>query len=429
MPKHLLRPKQVEHLPAGFHSDGENLYLRVSSETSRHWVFRYSSNGKIRQLGLGSTSDREIVEVRAIAQKMRDAVRDGLDPATVLKKRDPGAMTFQLYAEELIAKKKLEFRSEKWGKQWSATLKQYVYPGIGAKRASEITLSDIEAVLWPIWNTKTETATRVRSRIAAVLDYAYVEEGIERRNPAIFRGNLEYRGFGRPRKINPIKHHPAAPYSDVPAIMDELRHRSGTTAYCLRYTILTWTRSIETRGGDWEEIGDNDHLWTIPGRRMKGGREHQVPLCDEAREILAEMRTRRRDDSSAIFPGPNGGLLSDVGINKLLHSLETVRRLDAAATVKLRSELPPNMREDAFAHGATVHGFRSSARSWGAAKTDFEPFVLELALAHVNKDRVEGAYQRDVVLDKRRDLMDAWGRYCSHSNIIPFARSASWEAS
>lgn len=418
----LLKPRQVATLPVGFHSDGSNLYLRVTSLTSRQWVFRYSVGGKVRQLGLGSTIERPIADARALAQKMREAVRDGLDPSAMLSARDPDKMTFRIYAEELIEAKRKEFRSAKWGKQWATTLKQYVYPGIGDKRAKDIGLADIEAILRPMWNTKTETATRVRSRIARILDYAYVNEGIERRNPAVFSGNLEHRGFGRPRKINPVIHHPAAPYSEVPAIMAELRERDSTSALCLRFTILTWTRSSEARAAAWEEVSPDGELWTIPARRMKSGREHQVPLCEEAREILEVMRPRKHKDSDAIFPGARGGLISDVAINKTLHRLNTVKPLDEAATEQLRSNLPAAQRENAFAHGVTVHGFRSSARSWGAATTNFPREVLERALAHVNSNRVEAAYQRDSMLEKRRALMDAWGNYCRTANVVQFRR-------
>ncbi|SUS03281.1 Integrase [uncultured Defluviicoccus sp.] len=418
----LLKPRQVATLGAGFHSDGSNLYLRVSSPSSRQWVFRYSAGGRVRQLGLGSTVERTLADARAIAQKMREAVRDGTDPAALLNARDPDKMTFRAYAEELIETKRKEFRSQKWGKQWSSTLEAFVYPGIGNKRANDITLNDVEAILRPIWSTKTETASRVRSRVEAILDFAYVAEGIEKRNPAAFKGNLEHRGFGKPRKISPVKNHAAAHFSEIPAIMAELRERSSTTSLCLRFTILTWTRSSEARAASWEEIGSDATLWTIPPRRMKAGREHQVPLCVEAREILETMDKRRHKDSDAIFPGLHGGLISDVAINKVLHGLESVKRLDAAATERLRVNLCPKDRDDVFAHGATVHGFRATARSWGAAKTSFPPFVLELALAHVNKDRVESAYQRDAVLEKRRQLMDAWGRYCSNSNVVQLKR-------
>lgn len=419
---HLLKPRQVGTLPVGLHSDGSNLYLRVSSPTARAWIFRYTARGRTRQLGLGSTVERSIVDARVIAQKMREAIRDGLDPANVLKARDPRRKTFRAYAEEFMAKKRKNFRSEKWGKQWSATMTAFVYPLIGDKPASEITIADVESVLQPIWARITETASRVRSRIAAVLDYAYLDEGIERRNPAAFRENLEHRGFGSPRKIQPIEHRPSAPYSSVPAIMAELRERDSTSALCLRFTILTWVRSIEARGADWQEFSSDYRIWTIPGRRMKGGREHQVPICEEAREILAEMAKRRRTDTTSVFPGGHGGLISDVAINKALHSLPTVQRLDEEATARLRSNLPPDERDDAFATGVTVHGFRSSARSWGAANHKFEAHVQEHALAHVNTNRVEAAYQRDTVLEKRRLLMEAWGRFCREGNVLPFRK-------
>lgn len=418
----LLKPRQVETLPTGFHSDGSNLYLRVASVTSRHWVFRFSAGGKVRQLGLGSTVERSMPDARKLAQKMREAVRDGLDPAALLNARDPDKMTFRSYAEELIKAKRREFRSLKWGKQWETTLERYVYPGIGDKRVDDITLADIEAIFRPIWNEKTETASRVRSRVAAVLDYAYVAEGIDKRNPALFRGNLEHRGFGKPRKVSPVQHHPAAPYADVPAIMSELRELTSTSALCLRFTILTWCRSFEARGATWLEIDTGSKLWTVPAVRMKANREHEIPLCEDALMILKEMSKRRHKDSEAVFPGALGGLLSDVAVNKTLHALPTVRKLDAVATEKLRSNLPARERDEARAHGATVHGFRATARSWGAAKTDYAAFVLELALAHVNKDRVEAAYQRDTVLEKRRRLMEDWDRYCAGGNVVPFRR-------
>lgn len=422
---HLLKPRQVTTLPVGFHSDGSNLYLRVAGPNSRQWVFRYSRAGKVRQLGLGSTVDRSITDARDLAQKMREAVRDGLDPAALLNARDPDKMTFRAYAEELMAAKRKEFSSQKWGKQWSATLGQYVYPGIGDMRVREIALGHIEDILRPIWNAKTETANRVRSRIAAILDYAYVAESIDKRNPAAFRGNLEHRGFGKPRKISPVEHFPAAPFAAVPAIMVDLRELSSTTAYCLRFTILTWARSGEARGARWQEFDLDKALWSIPARRMKAKRPHTVPLCDEAVEIVTAMKERRREGAELVFAGERGGLLSDVGINKVLHGLPSVAPLDDAATATLRANATTKAEREATAHGATVHGFRSTARSWAAAKTNFPPFVPELALAHENKDKVESAYQRDTVLDKRRQLMTAWGRYCQNSNVVQFGPRAT----
>jgi integrase len=334
-------------------------------------------------------------------------------------------MTFKKYAEELVAAKKVGFKSEKHGKQWDMVLSRYAYPTIGDKRADDVSLSDVETILRPLWATKTETASRLRSRIASVLDYAYVAEGLEKRNPADFKGNLAHRGFVTPRKITPVKHHPAAPYTEIPAIMEELRGLTSTTAFCLRFTILTWARSSEVRGAIWPEFDNAKPLWSIPAKRMKAGRPHDVPLCEEAREILDEMRERKIEDCDFVFPGARGGLLSDVGVSKLLHRLPTIKKLDTADTAKLRANATCDADREAEAHGAVVHGFRSTARSWAAARTTFEPFVLELALAHENKDRVEAAYQRDKVLEKRGDLMDEWGKYCRNSNVVSHPRFAA----
>jgi len=412
----LLKPRQIATLPVGFHSDGSNLYLRVSGPNARAWVFRYMRGGKIRQLGLGKTIERSLGEARELADKMRRALASGEDPALILTRRDLTSMTFRLYAEELVKAKKEHFRNAKHGAQWTSTLEQYAYPVIGDKQIGAISLADIEAILRPIWSTKTETASRLRARIEAVVDYGYVAEGIDRRNPAAFRGNLEHRGFGKPRKIAPVAHHAAAPYGDVPAIMADLRELTSSTALCLRFTILTWARSSEARGAMWSEISKDLTLWSLPAGRMKAHRARDVPLCQEAQDILTLMRDRRLRNSDLVFPGPYGGVLSDVGVNKVLHGLSTVARLDDEST---KSGARAGRRP---VHGATVHGMRSAARSWAAAQTEFAPFVAELALAHVNRDKVEAAYQRDRVLEKRRALLDAWGEFCRSPNVVPFDR-------
>jgi len=413
----LLKPRQVTTLQVGFHSDGSNLYLRVSGPNARAWVFRYMSGGRIRQLGLGKTVERSLGEARELADKMRRALANGEDPALILTRRDPASMTFRLYAEELVSAKKEHFRNAKHGAQWVSTLERHAYPLIGDKRIGAIHLSDIEAILRPIWSTRTETASRLRARIEAVIDYGYVAEGIDRRNPAVFRGNLEHRGFGKPKKIAPVAHHPAAPYTDIPAIMSELRDLTSTSSMCLRFTILTWARSSEARGARWSEISHDLMLWSLPADRMKAYRAHDVPLCNEAQEILVLMRKRRLKGSDLVFPGQSGGVLSDVGVNKVLHGLSTVTRLDEDTQLNLTTGAGRRAP-----HGATVHGMRSAARSWAAAQTEFAPFVAELALAHVNKDKVEAAYQRDRVLAKRLALLEAWGEFCRTTNVVPIGR-------
>lgn len=293
---------------------------------------------------------------------------------------------------------------------------------IGNKRVGAITLADVEAILRPIWSRKTETAARLRSRIEAVIDYGYIAEGIDTRNPATFKGNLEHRGFGPRRKVSPVVHHPAAPYTAIPAIMRELRDLNSTTALCLRFIILTWTRSSEARGARWEEFDDRAQVWSIPAQRMKAFKPHDVPLSDEAREIIAAMR-KRTTGEGLVFPGAVRGMLSDVGLNKVLHHLPTVRWLDMEAArraVEVKGRKPL---------GATVHGMRSTARSWAAAQTEFTPFVAELALAHVNKDKVEAAYQRDRVLEKRRALLQAWGTIALMRALLSLATRVQHEPS
>lgn len=419
----LLKARQVMTLANGFHSDGACLFLRVTGISARQWVFRYKRHGKVRQIGLGSVHERELAAARDVAAKMRQVLADGGDPASVLNRSDPNTKTFRQYGAELVEAKRSQFRSEKHAKQWPSTLKQYAYPVIGEKRPSAIGLDDVEAILRPIWDRKTETADRVRSRIETVLDYAFVAEGIEKRNPAVYKGNLEHRGFAPRRKVTPIVHHPAAPFIDVPSIMSELRENDSTRSMCLRFIILTWARSGEARGAAWSEIDTEARLWTVPAKRMKAGRLHVVPLSDEALEVLTEMKARRRTDTDRVFPGRQGGLLCDTGINKVLHGLPTIIRLDAvarassAAVARVKDRSSPRP-------GATVHGMRAAARSWAAATTSFDRTVLEAALAHTNRDKTEAAYQRDNVLEKRRKLMVAWGSYCRRSNVVPFSRKA-----
>ncbi len=317
---------------------------------------------------------------------MLNALAGGNDPAALVRVKPPGAaMTFRECAIELIAAKRSGWRSAKHARQWASTLETYAYPVIGDERPADVSLADVKAILLPIWATKTETATRLRQRIEAVLDYAAVHDDDQKRsNPARWRGVLD-KVLPPARKVSTRHHHAAAPYSAVPRIMALLRDRNFMSAYCLRFTILTAARSGEARGALWAEIDMEARVWAIPAGRMKANKSHRVPLCDEAMAILATMQQWRHDGSALVFPSPRGGLLSDVGLNKGLHIV---------------------------APDVTTHGFRSSFRDWGAETTAFPSAVLELALAHVNKDKVEAAYQRSDLFERRRELMTAWGSYC-----------------
>ncbi len=396
----LLTARQITTLQTGFHSDGGNLYLRVRDTGSRSWVFRYKRRekhekkirDKVIEIGLGPINSRTLSQAREIAIGMRTAILNGEDPAKLVRiKRSGVVMTFMDCALALIDAKRSGWRNAKHAQQWENTLSQYAYPSIGDKLPADITLADIKAILLPMWATKTETANRLRQRIEAVLDYAAVHEDEQNRsNPAKWKGVLD-KVLPPARKVTKRTHHAAAPYSDAPRIMSALRNKDFLSAYCLRFIILTAARSGEARGALWDEINLKEKVWIIPGSRMKAEREHRVPLCDEAMKILAKMKQWQIDDAERVFPGMRGGLLSDVAVNNTLHSIA------------------PNV---------TVHGFRSSFREWGAETTSFPSAVLELALAHVNKDKVEEAYQRSDLFKRRIELMTTWGNYCAKGGKV-----------
>ena len=380
----IISPNTVKTLPTGFHADGGNLYLRVKDTGARSWVFRYKKAGKAKELGLGSTTSRSLKQARVLASKMRSAIGEGKNPAPLVKEKlDLSVKTFKEWALELIQSKRAGWRNVKHAQQWENTLEQFAYPRLGDKIPADITLADVKGILLPMWTTTTETAVRLRGRIESVLDYAAVHEDADRRNPARWRSNLD-KVLPPPKKIAKVKHHPAADYNDVPKIMEALRTKDSLSAYNLRFTILTAARSGESRGALWSEIDIPNKVWTIPAKRMKAEREHKVPLCDEAIEILAIMKEWNVENSEFVFSSRKNSI-SDTAVNKTLHLIN------------------PNI---------TVHGFRSSFRVWGAETTSTPSAVLELALAHVNQNEVEAAYQRSDLFERRRDLMTSWGDYC-----------------
>lgn len=379
-----LSARHVTSLGPGFHSDGAGLYLRVRNTGSRSWVFRYTRNAKAREIGLGSVHSRSLANARNLTGDMRAALANGADPAAVLPGRADASVevtTFRDCAEALIKSKRPGWRNPKHAQQWGNTLRDYVFPFIGDKTPDKVTLVDVKTILTPIWTTKTETATRVRQRIEAVLDWAYVHELRSGENPARWRGVLD-KVLPSPNKVRTVQHFSAMSYCQIPSLMTTLRARQHISAFCLQFLILTAARSIEARGARWAEFDLNGNVWTIPADRMKAHRQHRVPLSDDALRVLGD--TPRLIGQEYVFAGNRGGLLSDVALTKVL------RKHDQKAT---------------------VHGFRSTFRDWAAEQTIFPAAVCELALAHVNKDRVEAAYQRSDLFDRRRDLMEAWAGY------------------
>ncbi|MDE2344705.1 MAG: integrase arm-type DNA-binding domain-containing protein [Betaproteobacteria bacterium] len=373
----------------GHHGDGGGLYLRVR-EDRKVWFFRYKVAGKSHWLGLGPYPDYPLAEAREAARQCRRQLREGIDPLEARRAAKDAAQaatetTFKAVAQAYIAAHKDTWRNPKHAAQWPATLEAYVYPRFGDKPVHAVSVADVLAVLEPIWRVIPETASRVRGRIEIVLDYAAARHLRTGENPARWRGHLQHT-LPKREKVAKVEHHAATPWADLPALYAKLTESNGMAAMCLRFLILNATRSGEARGATWAEIDINKKLWTIPGDRMKAGREHRIPLSAPAVALLEEMAQLGTEPARLVFPGQvKGKPLSDVALNKAL----------------------------ATAGGGkhTVHGMRSTFRDWCAERTTYPREVAETALAHTNKDKVEAAYLRGDHFEQRRRLMDDWATY------------------
>ena len=389
-----LTAADIERAGVGMHFDGRGLYLQVAGAETKSWIYRYSLHGKARWMGLGSAKDVSLSKARQKRDKVRAAVRsDGIDPVAeqrrerAAQRADERHVIFRRSAETYIAAQKRgegAWSNRKHAAQWTSTLKTYVYPLIGAVPVQEISRSHIIEVLDPIWTAEPETARRVRGRIEAVIDWAIARgDRTDENNPA--RGGALLKGLAKQSKG--AKPHAALPYDQIGAFMAALRGRDGTAARALEFAILTAARTGEVIGASWSEIADIG-VWTVPADRMKGGREHRVPLSTAAAEVLRGMAARRESDF--IFPGAGGGPLSNMA---MLAVLARMGRADL-----------------------TVHGFRSAFRDWGAELTGFPNELLEMALAHKVSDQTEAAYRRGDMFEKRRRVMDAWAEFCAKAS-------------
>jgi integrase len=375
----------------GLHPDGAGLYLRITSTGTKSWILRFKRDGRTRDMGLGPLGLISLARARELAAEAGRQRLQGLDPIkardaqrATAKREEASALTFKDCAEQLITSHEAGWRNPaKQAKLWRNTLRDYAYPIIGDLPVAEVDTELIMQVLEPIWKNKPETASRVRSRMEAVLDWAKVSGFRNGENPARWRGHLDHLLPAR-SKVRRVRHHPALPYVEIPAFMEALRARNGISARALEFVILTAVRSGEARGAQWAEIDLGARMWIIPDHRMKGGKEHRVPLSDRALAILREMQEPRQND--LVFPGSKPGRpLSDMSLLMLLR------------------ELRP---------GITTHGFRSTFKDWTAEMTNTPNFVSEAALAHAVADKVEAAYRRADLFEKRRKLMDTWDRYC-----------------
>jgi integrase len=406
-----LSHRKVETLKQpGMYSDGGGLYLQVtegSDDTPRKsWLFRYAVAGRERQMGLGPLSDVPLAEARDRASAAREMRRAGKDPIAEREALRAQAslvaaksMSFDECATAYIAAHRAGWRNVKHAGQWSATVGTYCSPVFGKLPVQLVDVGLVMKAIEPIWATKPETASRVRGRIERILDWAKVRGYRDGENPARWRGHLDHllpvRG-----KVRRVRHHAALPYAELPAFVVALRERDAVAARALEFAILTAARTNEILGATWSEIDLDARLWTVPAERMKAGKEHRAPLGDRAIEIIKGMMTKRQNNH--VFRGDHRAALSNMSLLMLL------RRMG-------RNDI-------------TTHGFRSTFRTWAAERTSFPREVVEAALAHTVGNKVEAAYQRGDMFDKRRQLMDAWADYCnnscSKSKVLPLLRKA-----
>jgi integrase len=374
------------------HGDGGGLWLQVTAGGAS-WVFRYRvDGGRLREMGLGPLYTINLAEAREKALRCRQLRLDGRDPiderrAERAQRRIDAAkaMTFKQCAEAYIAAHQAGWRNAKHTAQWPASLNRYAYPIVGALPVQAIDLGLVMKVIEPIWSTKPETASRVRGRIESVLDWATTRGYRQGENPARWRGHLESQ-LPKKTKVRAVEHHAALPYREIGAFMVKLQKQGGVGSRALEFAILTGARTGEIIDARWTEISMADRLWTIPAARMKAGKEHRVPLSDTAVELLTELLPR---SGGYVFTGAREGRpMSHMTL------LMTLRRLG-------RGDL-------------TVHGFRSTFSDWCAEQTNFPTEVREMALAHAVSDRVEAAYRRGDLFEKRRQLAEAWAKYCGN---------------
>ena len=385
-----INARQVQTLGNGNHLDDRGLYLRVRG-VSRAWVFRWKQGGKVRELGLGATSVRSLAEARDIARSLRKAIAEGTDPAKVLHpepERKP--KNFEALALDTIEDLRPGWKNTKHVQQWANTLRDYAYPVLGKMEPADITVEDVMRVLSPIWTSKTETATRLRQRIEAVLDRAAVLGYRDRHhvNPASWKGNLDAL-LPKARKVTQRQHFDALPYGEAPALLAHLRPLRSAGALCLRLIALTACRSGEIRGLQWGEVDLNAKALTIPANRTKTQKAHTVPLSTEAMSVI-HLAGEQWGTDGTVFPNNQGQPLSDVAITKAMRT---------------------------FHHSATVHGLRSTFRDWAGDKTHHSREVIEQCLAHAIGG-VEGAYRRGDALAKRKTVMEDWARYLGERSKV-----------
>lgn len=395
MPRHAkeLGPLVLSRLNTpGRHAVGgvPGLYLQVLPTGGRTWVLRAIVGDRRREMGLGGYPGVTLAGAKEAARAARLMIRSGVDPIDAAREAKAGlrptpkpvSCTFRESADGHLAAHEAAWKNPKHRAQWTSTLEKYAYPVLGDLMVDQITVDHILEVLTPIWTTKTETASRLRGRMESILDWATTREFRAGPNPARWKGYLDNL-LPNPSKVARVRHHRALPIDDMPSFMTRLRKLSGVGAKALQFAILTGARSGEVRGATWSEIDVKRAVWTVPAHRMKAGKPHRAALSQAAIDLLGPPKSK---PDALLFPSPAGGVLSDMTLSKVLRDMNV---------------------------DAVPHGFRSTFRDWAAERTEHANELAEMALAHTVSNKVEAAYRRGDMFDRRIALMDDWAAFCA----------------
>ena len=398
------------------------LVLQITPTGSRAWLLRTQVGDKRREIGMGGFPDVTLAMARERARVAKDKIRQGIDPVVerkaaraALSTAQRRGLTFADAVDRCLAAKLDAFGNSKHRDQWRNTLQTYATPELGAMLVQDITVQDVVRVLEPIWQEKTETATRVRGRIEAVMSWATVAGHRSGDNPARWLGNLKEL-LPAASKVAKSDNQPAVQIEDAPRWFAAIRARDGMGSRAVEFAALTAARSQEVRGAQWDEIDLKSGMWTIPAQRMKMDREHRVPLAPEAIAMLKVLP--RFADNPLVFPAPRGGKLSDMTLSaamKRLHETDV-------------SQGEPGFVDRVSKRPAVPHGLRSTFRDWVAEHTHFPGDMAEVALAHKISNAAEASYRRGDMIEKRRAMMGAWSGYLTGKvaggNVISIAAKA-----
>jgi integrase len=383
------------------------LQLQVSPTGARSWILRVKVGAKRRDMGLGAYPGVTLAQAREKARHARELIEQGQDPVlqrerkqSKLRAEQASVITFEAAARAYVDAKSVEWSNPKHAAQWPATLTKYAYPTIGKMHVADVQQTHVLQILEPIWATKTETASRLRGRIENILDWAKARGYRKDENPARWRGHLD-KLLSAPEKTTKTIHHPAVPVTEVAAFYAALQQRSGMAARALEFALLTAARSGEVRGATWAEIDLDAGLWIVPAERMKARKEHRVPLSASAIQLVRALP--RLEGSEFVFPAPRAGALSDMALTAVMRRMEL--------------KFVP-------------HGLRSTFRDWTAERTSYPRDLAEMALAHTVGDKVEAAYRRGDMLERRAKMMQTWAEFlatpaASGEKVVTLTRRAA----